>query len=131
MKSIKSLLHPREWTWTFYLATGLLLVSINLFGPRGLLQWVLVRQQLGRLVSEEEKLNAELIQLKNDLESFKRSRFVKERSIRNVLGYLKKNEGSVEFIEEDQFPNMGGTLSESVVEGEKSAKMDSRKLLFR
>ena len=58
--------------------------------------------------------NAELVQLQTDLAAFKSSRFVKERSIRNVLGYLKKNEGSVEFIEEDHLPRMSAPSTVAV-----------------
>jgi hypothetical protein len=99
MKKLPFILHPSRWTWQFYLGVAVFLLLINLLGPRGLLQWVLLEQQYSRLLTEESTLKQEVVALNEEIDTFKNSRVAKERAIRDGLGYLRSEEGSVEFID--------------------------------
>ncbi len=88
----------------FYIGTGVFLVLLNFLGPRGIIQWVLVEQEIGRLQQKKAQVDAEVLGLKAELQQFKHSRIARERSIREELGYLKPGELSLEFVTQDPTP---------------------------
>lgn len=106
----KIFFRPQQWTLGFYIAVAAALLAVNLFGPRGLLQWVLLEQKKGRLLAEEKNIQNEIQALESDLSEFDRSSHVKQRAIRDILGYLKVEEGSVELIVENEGNVRGPSL---------------------
>jgi|GEM_PF-1177515 len=96
-------MHPHSWGPKVYLFTGLALLAVNLFGPNGGLRWLLLEQEIARTRHAQAKVQAELARTQRELELFDRSDTVRERKIRDVLGYLKADEVSVELV--DGSPN--------------------------
>ncbi len=87
---------PARWTWRLYLFTAIGLASINLFGPNGLIRWVLLEQERNRTSVIETDLASEAQRLEREIRSFRESRVEQERHIRDVLGWLKPGELSLE-----------------------------------
>jgi len=100
MKSFLKKLHPEFWTWRFFLISGLVLLAVNLFGPRGFIHWVLIRQEIARLNDQKNNLLSRIAESQNQMELFQKSDIAKFRAIREELGLLQKDELSVEFVEQ-------------------------------
>ncbi len=96
---MRKLFDPASWTPSFYLGTALVLLVLNFFGPRGLVGWILSYQDLERLEEKESKLSADILEVQKDIDLFKSSSAVRERALREELGYLQANELSVEFVQ--------------------------------
>lgn len=99
-------MHPRDWGFRVYLATGFGLMAINLFGPNGGLRWLLLEQEIARTQRAQVKVRTELARVRRELDLFERSDAVRERKIRDVLGYLKADEVSVELVEGAPAPGL-------------------------
>ena len=90
---------PHNWDWKTYVGLGILLLSINLFGPRGLIHWMVVHQQSERLVSLNAESSEKIAALEKGISNFKKYDYEQQKAIREELGYLKKDEWSLEFLE--------------------------------
>lgn len=106
MESVKAL-HPQTWGWRVYGFTALALAAINLFGPNGGLRWLLLEQEIARTRQAQEAVKTELSRVRRELELFESSEAVRERKVREVLGYLKPQEVSVELVEGARGPVSG------------------------
>ncbi len=91
--------HPENWTLKFYAWTLGLLLALNLFGPKGFIQWVIVKQEAVRLEAKQADLQRELQSIKAQTRRFEISDLAKLRAIREELGYLRDDEVSIEFTE--------------------------------
>ena len=92
------ILNPAHWNFKFYVWVGALLLATNLFGSKGILHWLLMKQELSRLEAQQVDTQKHIDQLKQEMLEFKSSEVVKMRKIREELGFLAKDEQSVEII---------------------------------
>jgi hypothetical protein len=99
VQKLGNLFHPNSWGWKYYAAILGLLLALNLFGPKGIIHWVLVEQEVLRLESSKERLNRELSDLQAELNRFENSDIAKIRAIQEDLGYLTNDEISFEFTD--------------------------------
>ncbi len=95
---MKKLLEVKDWSLKFYLVTGAILLSINLFGPKGIVHWVLLDQEKNRISMAVKALDDDLRASQKEVMEFQKSDIAKERAIREHLGYLKNDEVSVEIL---------------------------------
>ena len=98
MKHLKAL-HPQYWTSKFYYGVAGVLLAINLFGPKGIIHWVLIRQESERLEATKTQIQSELARTKNEIQQFRKSDVARARAIREELGFLKPGEVSVELLD--------------------------------
>jgi hypothetical protein len=96
--------HPTRWTPTVYFWILGSLAAVNLFGPKGLLHWLLLRQERTRLERRAQELNVELASIEKEMAHFSGSRSARERAIRAKLGYLKNDEFSIEILDHGHDP---------------------------
>lgn len=100
--TFKELLSPSHWSYKTYLFMGLFLLGINLFGPRGLIYWSLLRQQNQRVSRLNLESQKQISELETQMAQFKKFPYQQEKAIREELGYLKPDEFSLEFVEGPQ-----------------------------
>lgn len=93
---MRKALHPSQWIFAHYWGTALLLLIVNFFGPRGLVSLGLSFQDIDRLEARKEILNAEVGKIEKDIALFKQSSVVRQRILREELGFLKADELSIE-----------------------------------
>jgi cell division protein FtsB len=97
MNFLKRLLDIKQWTYReLFIFLGAFLI-MNLFAPRGFVQWVLVQQDLRRVRNEMLETNERIHALEEEISYFKSSSQIKEQKLRE-LGYLKPGELSLEFV---------------------------------
>jgi hypothetical protein len=84
--------HPTRWKLSVYLWILGTLAAVNLFGPKGLLHWLLLRQERTRLDIKSEEVRIDLQSIETEMSHFSTSRTARERAIRAKLGYLKDDE---------------------------------------
>ena len=70
---------------------------MNLFAPRGFVQWILLQQDLRRVRNEMTETQGRIAQLDEEIHNFQGSTLIKEQKLRE-LGYLKPGEISLEFV---------------------------------
>ncbi len=75
----------------------LVLLTINLFSPKGLFRLLMMKQEIIRLDAKSNLIAADISSTRIDLQEFRRSNIAKERAIRSELGLLKNGEWSIEF----------------------------------
>jgi hypothetical protein len=90
--------HPSQWTWTFYLLVAIVLLGLNVFGKRGIVHFVLLKQEQRRLNMQRTDLLAQRDELAAKMKRFNDSDIEKMRSIREELGLLQKDETSLEIL---------------------------------
>ncbi len=90
---------PDHWNWKLYVVIALFLTALNLFGPKGVLHWLHLKNEYSRLNVDHENLKSELQHIREEIAQFRKSPTFRERAIRQELGYLKTNEVSVEFVD--------------------------------
>ncbi len=90
---------PENWRWQWIVGFLCLLLAINLFGPKGILHWVLIEQQSNRYANEIDHINKESSELRKKIYLISHSKVEQEVMVREKLGLLKKNEYRVDFIE--------------------------------
>jgi hypothetical protein len=110
IKSTKSflaqyILHPSQWGWKFYIGAIALLLSLNLFGSRGIIHGLIVTQETQRIEKAITSAQNELLHLEKQIDDFKNSDVEKLRAIREELGFLRPNEISIEFIDNSEPQN--------------------------
>jgi hypothetical protein len=89
--------HPSRWTYKHYLGVGILLLGINILGPRGWIHHYYIRQEIAATEAKIQN-EEELIQVKTEaLQRLSKSTKLKERLAREYLGLLKEDEWSIEF----------------------------------
>jgi len=94
---MKKFLDLNEWNAQFYLGVFIFLLGLNLLSPKGLIHWILLKQETHRLEMKVSEKQSELAKIKARQEQLLKSDTVKMRAIREELGLLKENEISVEF----------------------------------
>lgn len=102
MKKLLEAFHPEQWTPKFYFWVVAILLALNLFSPKGIVQWVIVKQEGARLESRIGELQNELQVLKNQIRRFEASDRAKIHAIHEELGYLRDDELSLEFTEDNK-----------------------------
>ncbi len=98
---IKEEFNPQNWTLKTYLLTALGLLSINAFGPQGIIQYILLSQEKLRLETVVENQKTEITGNKRKIRQFKNSDLSKLKIIRQELGLLKPDEISIEIIDSE------------------------------
>ena len=98
IKTWLSKFHPSQWTWTFYVVVALLLLGLNVFGNRGIVHFVLLKQEQKRLDLQKNDLLGQRDELVAKMRRFNDSDIEKMRSIREELGLLQKDETSLEIL---------------------------------
>lgn len=81
--------------WIF----GGLILGLSLFGPRGLIHWVWLKNEKTRLENKLQQALEETNSIKSEISRFQKSKVAKERAIREELGYIKQDEYSVEILD--------------------------------
>jgi hypothetical protein len=92
-------LDPAHWGLKVYLVTAGVLAAVNLFGPNGVLRWMLLQQEIARTEGARAVVQDDLDRVRRELDSFQKSGVVQQRMVRDALGYLKSDETSVELLE--------------------------------
>ena len=88
----------KTWGIRHFVALGIILLSINLLGPKGLLHYLLIKQKITRLNYQEKGLVEKQVKLDKEIYLIKNSSSYQKKLIREHLGLLQKNEVSIEFI---------------------------------
>ena len=94
---LKRLFKFEEWTYRELIVVVLGFTVLNLFAPRGFVQWILVQQDIRRVNVERVQTSERIQVIEDELRSFQRSDIIKEQLLRE-LGYLKDDELSLEFV---------------------------------
>jgi hypothetical protein len=102
--------HPQYWTSKHYVITASLLLAINLFGPKGLVHWVLVNQESARLENEKTRLQDDIDRVKLEIKRFRSSDVAKARAIREQLGFIQPGELSLEILDTPEDATLKGTV---------------------
>ena len=89
---------PETWGLRFFLGIAALLVALNLFGPNGFVRWLILEQEIKRSKDQQTELANSITKLSSELEQFQSSQVVQERTLRETLGVLRKDEASLELI---------------------------------
>lgn len=97
MEWVKRLFKFEDWTYRELIVVVLGFTLVNLFAPRGFVQWVLVQQDIRRVNVERVQTSERIQVIEDELKSFQRSDIIKEQMLRE-LGYLKDDELSLEFV---------------------------------
>lgn len=96
---IRSFVSLRNWGPSFYLSVFLFLLAVNLFSPKGIIHWVLMKQEAERLRAKISLTEHELQAVQTQKINFSSSDTAKLRAIREGLGLLKNDEISIEFTD--------------------------------
>ena len=99
MNAFKKNLDPHHWGSAFYASVFLGLLAVNLFSPKGILHWILLKQETHRLENKIEAAELELNRLQSEQKHFRSSDVAKLRAIREELGLLKNDEIAIEFTD--------------------------------
>ena len=99
MNTFKKNLDPHHWGSAFYAGVFLALLAINLFSPKGILHWILLKQETNRLQNKISAAEQELNRLNLEQKHFHSSDVAKLRAIREELGLLKSDEIAIEFTD--------------------------------
>jgi cell division protein FtsB len=98
MEAFKRLFNIEKWTYRELLFFVGAFLVLNIFAPRGFVQWVLIQQDIRRVKNETKETKARLAALEEEIRTFQRSDLIKEQKLRE-LGYLKPGELSLEFVD--------------------------------
>jgi len=94
-------IHPSEWNLKFFIGSALALLVVNLLGPKGFVEWALLRQEKQRVDDQNAQFDKELAHIKRETRLFQMSEVARERAIRQELGFLKAEEVSIELPESE------------------------------
>jgi cell division protein FtsB len=97
-------LKPENWTWSWIVGILLVLLAINLLGPKGLLHLVLLEQQNTQLQNNIVKLEADIENTQKEIRSFESNADFQQHVLRDRMGYLRSHEYRVEFVATDSAP---------------------------
>ena len=89
---------PENWKWSWIVGFLCFLLAVNLFGPKGILHYVLLNQQSSRYQDEIVVINQQTKELENKIYLINNSKDEQEMLIREKLGLLKEGEYRVDFI---------------------------------
>ena len=89
-------LDPRHWDLRFFVGVSIVLAAINLLGPKGLIRWIVVGQEIRMLQKNNKDLEHEIARIEQEHRAFESSDIMRMRMIRDELGFVKNNEYSVE-----------------------------------
>jgi hypothetical protein len=89
---------PLNWSWGHYALVAVILLLINALGPKGLVPWVLLSNEQGRIAKDSERARDEITRLQSDMKRFASSEKIRSRMIREDLGALQSSEISIEFL---------------------------------
>ncbi|NCN27605.1 hypothetical protein GW915_08535 [bacterium] len=93
---ILKLFDPTLWDIRHYLVVVIGLCALNLFGPRGFVHLFYLQKETQRIATQKEAVSQTIAQLEIETKSFKQSKTVRARAIREQLGYLASDELSIE-----------------------------------
>jgi hypothetical protein len=109
LQEAKEHLDPLRWSWLTYMGIGVVMLAINLLGPKGLVHWVLLVQEETRLKLDNSLSREKILQAKEDLNRFQQSAHLRARKLREDLGFLLPDELSVEILDEHRFTKSPGS----------------------
>ncbi len=70
----------------------------TIFGPNGWIQWHVAQIESRKSKKKIQNYQKEISTLKKEISRFKRSRTIQLRYVRENLGFLAKDEASIEFL---------------------------------
>ncbi|MBP7844702.1 MAG: hypothetical protein KA116_07790 [Proteobacteria bacterium] len=97
MSFLSEILDPGSWAPKHYALFSLCLVSINLLGPRGWVHHYYIKQEIKVTNDKILKEKMAIAEKEESLQRLRKSTKLKERLIREELGFLKDDEWSIEF----------------------------------
>jgi len=98
MNEISERFKPEHWSWSWVFGILAFFLCLNLFGPKGLLHFVLLKQQNTRLQTEISQIEEQLEITREEIQAFERDGDTQKRVLRSRMGYLKPEEYRFEFV---------------------------------
>ena len=108
MEYIKRFFNIEKWTYRELLVFIAAFLILNIFAPRGFVQWILIQQDIRRVKTEMKEAKERIGVLESEIRTFQTSDLIKEQKLRE-LGYLKTGEISLEFIDPSRKNATGGS----------------------
>lgn len=108
MDFLKRFFSIENWTYKELLIFIAAFLILNIFAPRGFVQWILIQQDIRRVKTEMSETKERIAQLEGEIRTFEGSGLIKEQKLRE-LGYLKSGEISLEFIDPSRKNASGGS----------------------
>lgn len=96
--SFIELFKPENWRWAWIAGLLCFLLAVNLFGPKGILHYVLLEQQSSHHQQDIDAIKEESLAIQEKIYRIQHSKMEQEVLVREKLGVLKKGEYRVDFV---------------------------------
>ncbi|NCN41551.1 hypothetical protein GW916_09935 [bacterium] len=98
LEAIADIFKPENWRWSWIAGLLCFLLAVNLFGPKGILHYVLLEQQSSHYQSDIDTIKRESLAIQEKIDRIQHSKMEQEVLVREKLGVLKKGEYRVDFV---------------------------------